>query len=208
MDDNNNAYMSVNQIIGSFISKTTRMTPVSYYLMFFVIYIISFYCIFQKNTEFIGYGLLYVVNIFATIFSIKDIYIKLGDKDMFFIIFIVILILNIVSSSLFILSIARIYSYSKNRKKILLSHENRRKIHLYRHLFTSVIVCMIILIFYVLISNVKPIFNITTIISDKSSLLEKIIESIKILLVIYSLGTSAYLVYNGNDLVKITRSLI
>jgi hypothetical protein len=67
---------------------------------------------------------------------------------------------------------------------------------------------MIILIFYVLISNVKPIFNITTIISDKSSLLEKIIESIKILLVIYSLGTSAYLVYNGNDLVKITRSLI
>ena len=210
MDNNKNAAMSVSEVIGSFISKEQKMTPPSYYIMFLTIYIISFVCIFKKNAEYIGYGLLYAINVFATIFCVKDIYIKLGDKDMFFIIILIILILNIVSSSLFILSIARIYKFSKDKKQTTLSPKNRKKIHLYRDLFISVIVCMIALIMYILITKSKPVFDISIILENvpKNGLLEKIIEGIKMLLVLYSLSTSSYLVYHGDNLAKVTRSLI
>jgi hypothetical protein len=209
-NDNKNAVMAVSEVIGSFISKTPKMTPPSYYIMFLTIYIISFVCIFKKNAEYIGYGLLYAINVFTFIFCVKDIYIKLGDKDMFFIIILIILILNIVSSSLFILSIARIYKFSKEKKQEVLSHQNRKKIHLYRDLFISVVVCMIAVLTYVLITKSKPLFNISIIIENnpKYGLLEKIVETIKMLLIFYSLATSSYLVYHGDNLVKITRSLV
>lgn len=210
MDNNKNAAMAVSKVIGSFISNNPKMTPPSYYIMFLTIYIISFVCIFKKNAEYIGYGLLYAINVFATIFCVKDIYIKLGDKDMFFIIILVILILNIVSSSLFILSIARIYKFTKEKNKPALSPKNRKKIHLYRDLFISVIVCMIAVLMYVLITKSKPVFNINIILENnkKYGLLEKIIETIKMLLILYSLATSSYLVYHGDNFSKITHSLV
>jgi hypothetical protein len=210
MDNNKNAVMAVSEVIGSFISKTPKMTPPSYYIMFLTIYIISFVCIFKKNAEYIGYGLLYAINVFATIFCVKDIYIKLGDKDMFFIIILIILILNIVSSSLFILSIARIYKFSKEKKQSALSHKNRKKVHLYRDLFISVVVCMIAVLMYVLITKSRPVFDISIILENapKNGLLEKIIESIKMLLILYSLSTSSYLVYHGDNLAKLTHSLV
>jgi hypothetical protein len=37
MDNNKNAAMAVSEVIGSFISKTPKMTPPSYYIMFLII---------------------------------------------------------------------------------------------------------------------------------------------------------------------------
>ena len=44
--------------------KENKPTPSSYYIIFLTIYIISFVCIFKRNVELIGYGLLYAINIF------------------------------------------------------------------------------------------------------------------------------------------------
>ena len=187
--------------------KKTEKTPVSYYIIFLTIYIISFVCIFKKNVELIGYGLLYAINIFATIFCAKDLYIKISDK--YFAIFLslmITLILNIVSSSLFIVSISRIYKFSKDKQEIVLSYQNKKKIQLYRDLFISILVSLWVILLYIFISK-TPSFNINDIIS-KEGLIKGIVEIIKFLLLAYPLALSSYLVYHANNLVTITRSLL
>jgi hypothetical protein len=182
------------------------MTPVSYYIIFLTIYIISFVCIFKKNVELIGYGLLYAINIFATIFCVKDLYIKLYDKyTTIFLTLIITLILNIVSSSLFIVAISRIYKFSKDKQEIVLSRANKKKIQLYRDLFISILVSLWVVLLYIFISK-TPSFNINDIISKGLKIGS--IEIIKFLLLTFPLATSSYLVYHTNNLVTITRSLL
>jgi hypothetical protein len=182
------------------------ITPVSYYIIFLTIYIISFVCIFKKNVELIGYGLLYAINIFATIFCVKDLYIKLNDKYTTIFLFLIIsLILNIVSSSLFIVSIARIYKFSKDKQEIVLSRANKKKIQLYRDLFISILVSLWVVLLYIFISK-TPSFNINDIYSKGLKI--GTIEIIKFLLLTFPVAASSYLVYHANNLVTITRSLL
>ena len=182
------------------------ITPVSYYIIFLTIYIISFVCIFKKNVELIGYGLLYAINIFATIFCVKDLYIKLYDKySTIFLSLIITLILNIVSSSLFIVSIARIYKFSKDKQEIVLSYQNKKKIQLYRDLFISILVSLWGVLLYIFISK-TPSFNINDIISKGLKIGS--IEIIKFLLLTFPIAASSYSVYHANNLVTITRSLL
>ena len=198
--------MSIGNVFTSFISTTPEFTPPSYYIIFLTIYIISFVCIFKKNVELIGYGLLYAINIFATIFCVKDLYIKLNDKyTTIFLCLIITLILNIVSSSLLIVSISRIYKFSKDKQEIVLSYQNRKKIQLYRDLFISILVSLWVVLLYIFISK-TPSFNINNIFSN--GLIEGFIEIIKFLLLTYPLALSSYLVYHANNFVTITRSLI
>lgn len=198
--------MSIGNVFTSFISTTPKFTPPSYYIIFLTIYIISFVCIFKKNVELIGYGLLYAINIFATIFCVKDLYIKLNDKyTTIFLCLIITLILNIVSSSLFIVSIARIYKFSKDKQQIVLSPANKKIIHVYRDLFISILVSLWVVLLYIFISK-TPSFNINDIFSKGFKI--GIVETIKFLLLTYPLAISSYLVYHSNNLVTITRSLI
>ena len=186
--------------------ENTEKTPISYYIVFLTIYIISFFCMFEKNIELIGYGLLYAINIFATIFCAKDLYIKLSDK--YFAIFlslIITLILNIVSSSLFIVSIARIYKFSKDKPEIVLSRANKKKIQLYRDLFISVLVSLWVVLLYIFVSKI-PSFNVNVILGSEFKI--SMIEIMKFLLLAYPLAISGYLVYHANNLVTITRSLM
>jgi len=205
MDNQNTSSTSSFSMFFSMFNKLD-MTPVSYYIIFLTIYIISFVCIFKKNVELIGYGLLYAINIFATIFCVKDLYIKLNDKySTIFLTLIITLILNIVSSSLFIVSISRIYKFSKDKQEIVLSRANKKKIQLYRDLFISILVSLWVVLLYIFISKTLS-FNINDIYSKGLKI--GTIEIIKFLLLTYPLAVSSYLVYHANNLVTITRSLI
>jgi hypothetical protein len=185
--------------------KKMDETPVSYYIIFLTIYVISFVCIFKKNVELIGYGLLYAINIFATIFCVKDLYVKIPNEFPVLVGLIVTLALNIVSSSLFIVSIARIYKFSKDKPEMVLSRANKKKIHLYRDLLISALVSIWTILLYVFIAKI-PSFNLNAILGNEFKL--SMIEIIKFLLVAYPLAISGYLVYHANNLVIITRSLI
>jgi hypothetical protein len=150
--------------------------------------------------------LLYAINIFATIFCVKDLYIKLNDKYTTIFLFLIIsLILNIVSSSLFIVSIARIYKFSKDKQEIVLSRANKKKIQLYRDLFISILVSLWVVLLYIFISK-TPSFNINDIYSKGLKI--GTIEIIKFLLLTFPVASSSYLVYHANNLVTITRSLL
>jgi len=186
--------------------KNAEKTPISYYIIFLTIYIISFFCMFKTNIQLIGYGLLYAINIFATIFCAKDLYIKLSDKyGPIFLSLAITLILNIVSSTLFIVSISRIYTFSKDKQSIVLSRANRNKLHLYRDLFISILVSLWVILLYIFVSKM-PSFNINVILGNEFKI--SMIEIMKFLLLAYPLAMSGYLVYHANNLVTITRSLI
>lgn len=184
--------------------KNAEKTPVSYYIIFLTIYIISFVCIFKKNVELIGYGLLYAINIFATIFCAKDLYLKIQNEFPILVVLMSTLVLNIVSSSLFIVSIARIYKFSKDKPEIVLSRANKKKIHVYRDIFISALVSIWTILLYIFITKV-PSFNVNVILGNDIKL--SIIEVIKFLLLAYPAAMSGYLVYHANNLVTITRSL-
>jgi len=180
---------------------------VSYFIMFVIVYIISFFCMFEKNVELIGYGLLYTINIFASIFFINDVQLKLGNNDIAFPILAVVFILNVISSSLFIVSISRIYTYSKGKGEIILSRNNKKKIHVYRDLFISVIVFIILVMLYLLMNN-EPRFKIDNVFGQNISIYERMIEILKFGVILYLFGMSSYLVYHSKNLETITRSLV
>jgi hypothetical protein len=182
----------------------TNPTPVSYYIIFFTIFIIAFVCTFLKNVQLIGYGLLYAINILATIFLVKDLHSKIANKVPLFIAILIILILNIVSSSLLIVSISRIYKYSKDDEKLVLSYDNIKKIHLYRDLFISVLVFLWIVLLYIFIQP-NPSFDISNVFNKDLKM--GIIEFFKLIMLAYPLAMSPYLVYHANNLVNITNSL-
>jgi hypothetical protein len=185
-------------------SNNTKPTPVSYYIIFFTIFIIAFVCTFLKNVQLIGYGLLYAINILATIFLVKDLHSKIASKVPLFVSILIILILNIVSSSLLIVSISRIYKYSKDDEKLVLSYNNIKKIHLYRDLFISVLVFLWIVLLYIFIQP-NPSFDISNVFNKDLKL--GIIEFFKLIMLAYPLAISPYLVYHANNLVNITNSL-
>jgi hypothetical protein len=193
--DNNNA----NTIFSMF--KNNVKTPVSYYVMFLATYIISFFCIFTKNAELIGHGLLYAINIFATIFVFKDLYIKAGTNIIIFIPLIITLVLNIVSTSLFIVSISRIFKHSNQNGKMVLSYKNRRKFNTYRDLIISELVLLWVLLIYIFVSKNPTLNNITFNITG-------LLEFAKIGMLLYVVGISAYLVYHANSFERTTRALI
>ena len=180
---------------------------ISYYVMFVVVYIISFFCMFEKNVELIGYGLLYTINIFASMFFINEIQRKIGNNDIGLPILAIVFILNIVSTTLFIISISRIYTYSKGKGEIILSRNNKRKLHVYRDLFISVIVFIIVTIMYI-VMNITPGFNIYKVFGQNVDIAIRLVEILKFTLILYILGMSSYLVYHANDLEIITRSLV
>jgi len=210
MDNQNASSTTPFSIFSMF--KDNKPTPSSYYIIFLTIYIISFVCIFKRNVELIGYGLLYAINIFATIFCVKDLYIKLSNKySTIFLSLIIVFILNIVSSSLFIVSISRIYKFSKDEQELVLSYENKKKIQLYRDLFISILVSLWVILLYIFVSKEKTLsFDISKVFREDSNIkiIERIIEIIKFLLLAYPLALSSYLVYHANNLVTITRSLL
>ena len=183
----------------------TNQTPVSYYIIFFTIYIIAFVCTFLKNVQLIGYGLLYAINILASIFLVKDLHSKIANKVPIFVAILIILILNIVSSSLLIVSISRIYKYSKDNEELVLSYDNIKKIYLYRDLFISVLVFLFIVLLYIFIQP-NPSFDISNVFNKDLKM--GIIEFFKLIIFAYPLAISPYLVYHANNLVNITSSLI
>lgn len=175
----------------------------SFYIFFIIIYIISFSALYKKNSEIIGILLLYFINIIASIFCAKDLYDFLNTNNpQFFIILALIFCFNIVASTLFLTAIMRIYSFSKNKDsdELIVSKKNRKMIQRFKAFFISIIVVLWVFLFLLFflpkdqsIINLDKIFNM--------------FEMFKILLVLYPLAVSCYLIYSSNKLMLLTRHL-
>jgi len=175
----------------------------SFYIFFIIIYIISFSALYNKNSEVIGILLLFFINIIASIFCGKDLYDFLNNNNpQILLILSIIFCFNIVASTLFLTAIMRIYTFTKNKgsDKLIVSKKNRKMIERFKSLFISVIVVLWVFLFLLFIlPKDQPIINLDKIFNT--------FEMFKILLVLYPLAVSCYLIYSSNKLMLITRHL-
>jgi hypothetical protein len=175
----------------------------SFYIFFIIIYIISFSALYNKNSEVIGILLLFFINIIASIFCGRDLYDFLNNSNpQILLILGIIFCFNIVSSTLFLTAIMRIYTFTKNKgsDKLIVSKTNRKMIERFKSLFISVIVGLWVFLFLLFfLPKDQPIINLDKIFNT--------FEMFKILLVLYPLAVSCYLIYSSNKLMLITRHL-
>jgi len=181
----------------------------AFYVMFLTVYIIGFICIYKKNVELIGLGLLYTINIFASVFLINNLYTLSNNFFNVFLILCIVFIFIIVSFTLLMVSISRIYVNTKRKgsNEIILSNNNKKLVKKYKDFFVSSIVFIwAFLILFFLSGNT---INVNTILDfSKNSYISVFFEIFKIILLAYPFIASIYLIILSNHLVLLTRSLI
>ena len=182
----------------------------AFYVMFLVTYIIGFHCVYKKNLEFIGLGLLYVINIFASIFCASNLLNTL-NPPLIFGILCIIFIFNIVAFTLLMITISRVYTFTtkKGSDEIILSPNNKKNIKLFKDFFvSSVVFIWAFLIIFVFRDKNKPFIHLTNFDFYKNPFIVPIIEAFKTILLAYPLGVSIYLIILTNKLAMVTRSLL
>jgi hypothetical protein len=182
----------------------------AFYMMFLATYIIGFYCIYKKNLEFIGLGLLYVINIFASIFCASNLLGKLLPMPVFGILCII-LIFNIVAFTLLMITMFRVYEFStkKGSEELILSPKNKKIVKLFKNLFVSSLVFIwAFLIIFAFHDKSNPFIDSNNFDFYGKTFIIPIIEIFKIILLAYPLCVSIYLIVSTNKLAMLTRSLL
>lgn len=180
----------------------------AFYIMFLATYIIGFYCVYKKKLEFIGLGLLYIINIFASIFCASNLLGKLQPMPVFGILCII-LIFNIVAFTLLMITMSRVYKFTtkKGSEEIILSPQNKKIVKLFKDFFISSVVfiwAFLIIFFY----NKKPFIELNNFDFYGNPLIIPMFEIFKTILLAYPLGVSIYLIVSTNNLAMLTRSLL
>ena len=187
----------------------------AFYMMFLATYIIGFYCVYKKKLEFIGLGLLYIINIFASIFCASNLLGKLQPMPVFGILCII-LIFNIVAFTLLIITMSRVYKFTtkKGSDEVILSPQNKKIVKLFKKLFLSSLVFiwafLIIFAFHYKKSTATdiPFIDLNNFNFYGNPLIIPMFEIFKTILLVYPLCVSIYLIVSTNNLAMLTRSLL
>jgi len=182
--------------------------PAISYVLFIIVYIMSFICIYKRNVVLLGVMLLYVINIIYSLFLIKDMFLWTKSEQIITFIISAILILNIASSSLIMMTFRTLHAkYNKNNETIQLSPQNRARISQYFTMLICTIVFVWVLAIYYFVEGENVEFFSFVFIGQNVSPLRLMVRFLaKISLCITSLGLSGYMVYLANKLSKLRRS--
>jgi len=168
----------------------------------------SFVCIYKRNVALLGVVLLYVINIIYSVFLIKDMFLWTKSEQIITFIISAILILNLASSSLIIMTFRTLHAkYNKNNETIKLSPQNTDRISQYFTMFICTIVFVWVLAMYYFVEGENVEYFSFAFIGQNVSpamLMTKFL--MKISLCITSLGLSSYMVYLADKLSKLRRS--
>jgi len=180
----------------------------AFYIMFLATYIIGFYCIYKKNLEFIGLGLLYVINIFASIFCASNLLGKLLPMPVFGILCII-LIFNIVAFTLLMVTISRVYKFTtrKGSDELILSPRNKKMIKRFKDLFISSIVFIWAFLIIFAFDNSNSFIHPNNF-DFNNHPIKPMFEIFKSILLVYPFAVSIYLIVSANNLAMLTRSLL
>lgn len=182
--------------------------PAISYVLFVVVYIMSFICIYKRNVALLGVMLLYVINIIYSLFLMKDMFLWTKSEQIITFIMSAILILNIASSSLIMMTFRTLHAkYNKNNETIKLSPQNKARISQYFTMLICTIVFVWVLAIYYFIEGENVEFFSFVFIGQNTSPFRLIVKFLaKVALCITSLGLSGYMVYLANKLSKLRRS--
>jgi hypothetical protein len=182
--------------------------PIISYVLFIVVYIMSFICIYKRNVALLGVMLLYIINIIYSVFLMKDMFLWTKSEQIITFIITAILLLNLVSSSLIIMTLRTLHAkYNKNGETIKLAPQNQARISQFFTMFICTIVFVWVLAIYYFVEGEGVEYFSFVFIGQNASpgmLVAKFL--MKISLSITSLGLSGYMVYLANKLSKLRRS--
>jgi len=179
----------------------------AFYILFLATYIIGFYCIYKKNLEFIGLGLLYVINIFASIFYAHNI---LNRMQPIFIIVFITLIFNIVAFTLLMVTISRVYKFTtrKGSDELILSPRNKKMIKRFKDFFISSIVFIWAFLIIFAFDKNNSFIDPNNFDFYNHHPIKPMFEIFKTILLVYPFAVSIYLIVSANNLAMLTRSLL
>jgi hypothetical protein len=169
------------------------------YMAAFVLFIISGISIYTQETSLLGVLLLYLTNVIYSILFLKDLLSseKMNSSDIIAIVFIAIMSLNMVSSTIVIMTFRKLHvTYLLNDESIQLSDKSRNIISLYLTLWiVTIIMLWVLFAFYFIEPVSQPFFDYKFIGQEISPLFMFGGFLIKVIFSLASLGMSGYMVY-------------
>lgn len=197
-------YNLLNQIKESYVSDIPKIDNnmcLKYlsYIIIYILFIISFYCVYNKNVSLLGILLLYLTNIIYSIFTVKDLLEsqkKNTNQLITFIIFSIVLI-NVLSSTVIISTLKSLHAtYAKNEENIQISSKSRKLISIYIAMWITVIIFLFILCtFYFIEPPVFMFFDYNFNNKSVSPMLLLISFFLKVILSVGGVGLSGYMMY-------------
>jgi hypothetical protein len=184
------------------------------YLAFFILYIICFVFIYKKNTEYIGFTILLVINIASMLYSSNQLmYIFQGSKYFVDMIAIFSVIIGLVFHTvliIFILMVANNLNIKYTKKygtPFILPEKYKKKLELIKRLMISSFCLGTVILFIILNYNDELKFNLLEIITknDVNIIFEKYILFFTFAASLALMGISSYQIYAGDEFSKLSR---
>lgn len=179
-------------------------SPAFRYLIFFIVYIIAFSCLFNLNLELLGFGLLFSINLVTSFFISADLMGMSGSKyDVGLLVLYSSLGLNIVAMFLVLLTLIRLHKqFVNNGKSIQLSPQNREILTNFEIILTTNLMLMLSLctLFFLGKPGV-PFFSVAF--GQNTAIREFFFLIVKVVFSAGTMGLSGYLIYMANAFMKI-----
>jgi hypothetical protein len=184
------------------------------YLAFFILYIICFVFIFKKNSEYIGFSVLLIVNIATMLYSTNQLmYIYQGSKFFVEMIAILSVIVGLVFHTvliIFILMVANNLNVKYTKKygtPFNLPDRYKKKLDLVKRLMISSF-CLGAVILFILFNYTNELkINLLSIITnfDINVIFNKYTLTFTLAASLALLGISSYQIFAGNEFSKLSR---
>uniref|UniRef100_A0A6C0DEG4 Uncharacterized protein n=1 Tax=viral metagenome TaxID=1070528 RepID=A0A6C0DEG4_9ZZZZ len=195
-------------------SITTESVGILNYLAFFILYIICFVFIYKKNTEYIGFTVLLVINIAVMLYTTSQL-MDIFQRSKYFVEMIASfsVIVGIVFHTILIIFILMVANNlnSKNIKKygtpFILPEKYKKKLELIKRLMISSFCLGSVILFVIFNYNNRLNTNFLTIITKLE--FKTVFESKTLFLTLAAslalIGISAYQIFEGDGFSKLSR---
>lgn len=175
------------------------------YMIIAFVYMLSFISIYYHKTVLLGVLVLFLINVVASIFIVKDMFVSPKVNDPGTILLFIPIVLNVVSSTMVGVTLLSLHDkYNKKDEHIKLSKHYSEVISKYFAMFIATIVFGGLLIWFYFSENVeRPYFDYQFTgmgVNPKWMVLKFIL---KLLLVPINLGLSGYMVFGAHQFTKL-----
>jgi hypothetical protein len=171
------------------------MISLIYYISYFIIFVLACVCLFNRNLELIGFGLIFVINLITSLNVANDIINNKLNNDIIVFVLAIGMTFTFVSIFLILITIGSLHiKYTKAGTPIILSKDNRKKLDDFKIILITNISVLGVLIFLFFVSD-KSFFFINF---NSNYLLNFFILFIKFIFSLGTIGMSSYLIYLSN----------
>ncbi len=174
------------------------------YIIFFIVYVMAFSCLFNSNLELLGFGLLFSINLVTSFFISSDLLGMSSSKyDPGLMVLYSSMGLNVVAMLLVLLSLISLHNNAAvGGTSIQLSPKNRKNLTNFEIILTTNLMLMLSLCtLFFLGKPGLPFFSVAF--GQNTAIREFFFLIVKVVFSAGTLGLSGYLIYMANAIMKI-----